>query len=115
MVKCSMIGDAINNVRNEDDRGCEGCKIKHESQRQHMGMWGCMVEWTDAVDEAWDYAYLLVDNEQVVKKKEIVLNENIITSLRQKLTLPSEDEMKELVKKLDEMGDNEFISKYNEL
>ncbi|KAL4224105.1 hypothetical protein ACF0H5_017559 [Mactra antiquata] len=59
LVKCCLLAYTIRELRWKD-KECEGCKINHPSQRQHMEDGGCCSDWSDVVNQLWESAWMLV-------------------------------------------------------
>ncbi|KAL4218224.1 hypothetical protein ACF0H5_022960 [Mactra antiquata] len=82
IVKCWCLAKTIRELRASDNIDCYGCTVKHPSQREHMQRGGSLEEWEDIVNELWEAAYGLVDDEDVVTKTDDALPQGIVTSTR---------------------------------
>jgi hypothetical protein len=99
-VQCFSIIRELSELHFITSRNCEGCSIKHPSQKQHMGEGGCLLDWDGIVDKYWTAAFGLLNAANIVKQADDILEDGVISSTTNECVLLEQNQLRERVKNM---------------
>ena len=105
----------IKDLRSEQT--CYGCETNKESQDQHMDISGCLREWEETVEDLWEAASPLVNEDDVMRIALLTIDKlpsikGLVTSVIYPMQVPTDEEKRETILQLEtpDNVDNEILA-----